>query len=113
MIKSSLEPAFRAGSEGGGYFKIFLGGRGFREFSILGGFGIPPPFSHPLIKGIFYTNNSAIICLWFRLNSDLQLFPTTLIFHEFNVRIIVCPEYYETNYEIRYHAIELLLIISY
>ena len=36
MIKSSSEPALRAGSEGF-IFKIFLGG-GFREFSILGGF---------------------------------------------------------------------------
>ena len=47
MIKSSSEPALRAGSEGGGNFKIFLGG-GFREFSILGGFfWNTPPLAIP------------------------------------------------------------------
>ena len=53
MIKSSSEPALRAGSEGGGgYFKIFLG-VGFREFSILGGGVLEyPPFSHPCAKHI-------------------------------------------------------------
>ena len=45
MIKSSSEPALRAGSEGG-YFKIFLGG-GFREFSIQGGFWNTPPLAIP------------------------------------------------------------------
>ena len=48
MIKSSSEPALRAGSEGGGgYFKIFLGGGVSRIFNSRGGFGIPPPLAIP------------------------------------------------------------------
>ena len=43
MIKSSSEPALRAGSEG-------VGG-GFREFSILGGFwNTPPPLAIPVFN---------------------------------------------------------------
>ena len=42
MIKSSSEPALRAGLEGGGVFQNFSRG-GFREFSILGGVLEYPP----------------------------------------------------------------------
>ena len=43
MIKSSSEPALRAGSEGGGgYFKIFLGGGVSRIFNSRGVLEYPP-----------------------------------------------------------------------
>ena len=62
MIKSSSEPALRAGSEGGGgIFKIFLGGGGFsRIFNYRGGFGIPP-FSHPCQRGYFSINRQNLL----------------------------------------------------
>ena len=42
MIKSSSEPALRAGSEGGGVFQNFSRGGVSRIFNSRGGFGIPP-----------------------------------------------------------------------
>ena len=52
MIKSSSEPALRAGSEGG-VFQNFSRGGGFREFSILGGgFWNTPPLAIPAIMSL-------------------------------------------------------------